>query len=133
MSTEDRLRPHPRERLASPVQRIDLAEATARLRAETHASVSGHRQVALVRHGPVSLILFAFEPDGFLKEHQTEGEVTIHVLSGTLEVTHGAEATKVGPGVLVSLAPGQPHAVRALEASSMLLTICKAPSEPAAG
>lgn len=127
MSTEDRLRTHPKERLAAPVQRIELNGALERLRAEPHAAVAGHRQVALVRRGPVSLILFDFEPGGYLKEHRTEGEVTIHVLSGRLAVTVGAEVTSVGAGELIALAPGQEHAVRALEASEMLLTVCRVP------
>ncbi|MEX2181612.1 MAG: cupin domain-containing protein [Gemmatimonadaceae bacterium] len=127
MSTDDRLRTHPKERLAAPMQRIALAEAAAQLRAEPHAPVAGHRQVALVRRGPVGLILFVFEKDGHLKEHRTEGEVTIHVLSGRLSVTVGDEEMQLGPGELVSLAPGQAHSVRALEVSEMLLSVCQTP------
>lgn len=129
MPTEDRLRPHPKDRLASPVQRISFVDAAATLRAEPHAAVSGHRQVALVRHGPVTVILFVFERDGALKEHQTEGEVTIQVLAGRLAVSVGEERLDLGPGELVSLAPGQRHAVRALEPSEMLLTVCLVPGE----
>ena len=128
MSTDARLRTHPKERLASLVQAVDLTEAAERLRAEPHAAVDGHRQLAVVRHGPVSLILFVFEADGFMKEHQAEGEVIIQVLAGRLAVTAGGEAATVGKGELVSLAPGQPHALRALEPSEMLLTICKVPA-----
>jgi quercetin dioxygenase-like cupin family protein len=125
MSTEDRLRTHPKDRLAAPVQRIDLNAAAQRLRAEAHPSVAGHRQVALVRRGPVSLILFLFEADGFLKEHRTDSEVTIQVLAGRLAVTAADELMHVGPGELIALAPGQTHSVRALEASEMLLTVCQ--------
>ena len=125
MSTDDRLRTHPKDRLAPPVQLIDLTEAAVRLRAEAHASIAGHRQLALVRRGSVSLILFAFEAEGFLKEHQAEGEVTIQVLAGRLEVTVAGEVLSIGAGQLVSLASGQSHSVRALETSDMLLTICK--------
>ena len=125
MNTEDRLRTHPKERLAPPMQRIDLSGEIAKLRAEPHGSVTGHRQLALVRRGPVSLILFAFDPDGSIKEHQAEGEVTIHVLNGRIDVIVAGETVSLGSGELVSLAPGQPHSVRASERSEMLLTICK--------
>lgn len=125
MSTEERLREHPGERLANQVQKIGLAEAIAQLRAEPHAATAGHRQVALVRHGPVSLILFLFDLDGYLKEHRTEGVVTIHVLSGWLEVTADGERTELSTGELISLAPGRPHGVRALAPSEMLLTVCR--------
>ncbi|MFA6168003.1 MAG: cupin domain-containing protein [Gemmatimonadaceae bacterium] len=125
MSTDDRLREHPKERLAAPVQRIDLQQAAALLGAEPHAPNAGHRQVALVRRGPFSLILFLFEPGGSLKEHRTEGEVTIHVLSGRLEVTAAGESHEVAGGGVMALAPGEAHAVHALEASEMLLTVCR--------
>lgn len=120
---ENRLRTHPKERLAAPMQRIDLAEAAANLRAEPHAAVAGHRQVALVRRGAVSLILFVFEVDGHLREHQANGEVTIHVLRGRLTVTVGEEAMELGAGEVVSLAPQMPHSVRATEPTDMLLTV----------
>lgn len=125
MSTDDRLRTHPRDRLAARVQHIALHEAAAQLRAEPHASVVGHRQVALVKRGPFTLILFLFEPDGLLKEHRAEGEVSIQVLTGRLEVTVASAVYQLGAGELISLAPGQPHSVRGIEASEMLLTVCQ--------
>ncbi len=124
MSTDERLRAHPRERLAAPVQRIDLPRAAALLRAEPHAPSAGHRQVTLVRRGPFSLILFLFEAGAVLKEHRTDGEVTIHVLSGRLAVTADGHSSELGAGGIVALAPGEAHEVRALEASEMLLTVC---------
>ena len=128
MSTDDRLRVHPKERLAAPASRIDLAAAAAQLRAEPHAPVAGHRQLALIKHGPLSVILFAFEKDGALKEHQADGEVVIHVLRGRLTVETEAESFVLTPGALVTLAPGQRHAVRAHEASDMLLTVARSPA-----
>lgn len=125
MTSDDRLREHPRERLAPAVRRIGLAEETTQLRAEPHPPVTGHRQVVLVRRGPVALVLFVFEVGGFLKEHRTEGEVIIQLLAGRLRVTVHDEELDVGEGEIVSLAPGQPHSVRAIEASEMLLTVCR--------
>lgn len=128
MSLDDRLRQPARERLAGLVQQFDLATVAADLRAEPHAAVSGHRQLALVRHGPLSLILFAFDAHGAIPEHRTDGEVVIHVLRGRLVVTVDGDDLDVRAGELLALAPGQPHAVRAPEASEMLLAICRNPS-----
>ena len=130
MTSEARLRPHSHGRLAVPVQRFDFAAAAAQLRAEAHASVAGHRQIALVRRGSLSVILFAFEADGFIKEHRTDGAVTIHVLAGQLDVTVDGDVLHLGRGELVALAPKQVHAVRAIEASDMLLTVCRMPAVP---
>ena len=87
-------------------------------------------QLALVRHGPLSLILFAFDADGAIPEHRTEGEVVIHVLRGRLSVTVDGEELALHGGQLLALAPGQPHGVRALEAREMLLAICRDRGEP---
>lgn len=125
MPKEDRLRTHPADRLAAAVQRIDLADAAAALRAEAHDPVSGHRQLAVVRHGPFSLILFAFDGGGFLKEHSADGEVIIQVLRGQLSVTVAADTTTLTGGQLLALAPGQRHAVRAVEETDMLLCIAR--------
>ena len=86
MSPSDRLRIHPEERLAAPVQRIDLAASARQLRSEAHAPVSGHRQIAVYRHGPVTLLHFVFDQGGIMKEHSAEGVVTIRGLSGHLVV-----------------------------------------------
>ncbi len=92
----ERLRPHPEDRLASPVQVVDLAAAAAELRAELHAPVAGHRQIAVVRHGPVTIIQFVFDEGGLLKQHRADGVVTIHVLEGRLQVIVDDDAREVG-------------------------------------
>jgi quercetin dioxygenase-like cupin family protein len=123
--TEDRLRQHPKDRLASPVQLVDLGQAAARLRSESHSPVAGHRQLTLVRHGPVTLILFVFEANGFIKEHRAEGEVIVHVLDGGLRVTADYDVHQLGPGALLAIAPGLAHSVLAEKPTEMLLTIHK--------
>ncbi|MEO8635905.1 MAG: cupin domain-containing protein [Gemmatimonadales bacterium] len=123
MNSPDRLRQHPDDRLAPPVQMFALAAVAERLRAEPHPSVAGHRQLAIVRHGPVTVILFTFEVNGQMKQHRAEGAVTIHVLTGRLEVVVEDQRLELGMGELLALAPGLPHSLRALESSDMLLTV----------
>jgi len=123
MSITDRLRPHPQERFSSPAQVLDLARAAQELRSEPHPAVEGHRQIALFRRGPVTLVQFVFEPGGVLPEHSAEGVVTINVLAGRLVVVVEEEAHRLGPGQMVALAPGVSHTVRAEVASEMLLTV----------
>lgn len=120
-----RLRTHPKDRLGESVSKIDLVGAAAALRAEPHAPIAGHRQIVLVRRGPVSLILFAFEPHGVLKEHRADGEVVIQTLTGRLEVTAGGDLIALEAGQALSLAPGEAHSVHAPEVSDMLLTVCR--------
>ncbi len=125
MPDSKRLRPHPRERFATPVMALDLEEATAALRREPHAAVAGHRQVVLFRNGPVSLVLFAFDAGGFLKEHRTDAVVIIQALTGQLRIEAAGDRHEVRPNQLLALAPGVVHSVQAAEPSDMLLTITK--------
>ncbi len=123
MNSPDRLRPHPDDRLAPPVQMFDLAAVAGRLRAEPHPAVAGHRQLAIVRHGPVTVILFTFEVNGQMKEHGAEGAVTIQVLAGRMQVVVQDEPHDLRAGQLLALAPGLLHSLSALEPSEMLLTV----------
>ena len=126
MSTDDRLRPHPHDRLSEAVHRIDLAQAVRDLRKEPLAATDGHRQITLVRDGAVSLILFAFEPGATLKEHRAPGVIIIHTLSGRLQVSAGDATHDLPAGTVLALGPGAPHAVHAVERSDMLLTVSRA-------
>jgi quercetin dioxygenase-like cupin family protein len=108
---------------------VSLAATAAQLRAEPHAPVAGHRQIAVFRHGPVTMLQFVFEAGGLLKEHQADGVVTIHALSGRLMVIADEQPHELGAGELVALAPAVMHSVRALEPSEMLLTVHRIPAE----
>ena len=123
MNESTRLRPHPHERLSSPAQQVDLGQAAALLRTEKHAAVSGHRQVTVLRDGPITVLLFLFEAGGTMKQHQAPGVVTIHVITGRLDVVLPDATHGVSTGQILSLAPGVPHSVTATEPSEMLLTV----------
>jgi quercetin dioxygenase-like cupin family protein len=120
---EERLRPAPVDRFAGDSHVFDLGESLSALRAEENEPRLGHRQMTLFHRSPVAHVLFAFEPDGHLKEHSTNGSVTIHVLEGRLLVNADGHAHELGPGRVLILNPQVAHDVRALEASAMLLTV----------
>jgi quercetin dioxygenase-like cupin family protein len=132
MPSDARLRPHPGDRFAAPVHLVDLGAAAARLRAEPHDAIGGHRQIALFRRGPVTLVLFTFEAGAHLKEHRTDGVVTIQLLGGSLEVTCDGRTHQLSPGQVVALSPGVLHEIRAHSPSEMLLTVHQSPEEPGA-
>jgi quercetin dioxygenase-like cupin family protein len=125
MPSSERLRQHPQDRLAAPAQLVDLAAAAIQLEAEPHDAIAGHRQIAVFRHGPVTALLFVFQPEGLLKEHQAPGVVTVHCLAGRLVVTADDSDVELAAGQLLALAPGLKHSVRARVASRMLVTVYK--------
>ncbi|MEO5824416.1 MAG: cupin domain-containing protein [Gemmatimonadales bacterium] len=123
MPESTRLRTHPQQRFDASAHLLDLGAIAESLRAEHHDAVSGHRQIAIYKHGQATIVLYAFEAGGEMAAHDTEGVVTIHVLNGELSVTVGTTTHDVGSGQVLALAPGVRHSVRASEPGEMLLTV----------
>lgn len=124
MNESDRLRPSPQQRFAPSVQLFDLSAAASQLRAEPLGPRNGHRQVALDRHGPMTLVLFTFEQGGLFKDHQVPGMATLMLTRGYVRVTTEDGDHELRPGQVLTIGPGVVHSVQAPEASEMLLTVC---------
>jgi quercetin dioxygenase-like cupin family protein len=122
--SDERLRPHPSNRLAGAVVPLNLPDVARTLRAEPHPAKDGHRQTGLIHRGQLRILLFTFETGGRLPEHRAPGHVVIHCLRGELDVEAGGTRHRLGPGEVLVVDPAVPHAVEALSESDMLLTIC---------
>lgn len=122
-ASEERLRPRPSDRFAGAEHVLDLSAFLRALRAEPRPAGSGHRQIALLHHGPVRLVLFAFDAGGHMPEHRAPGWITIHVLRGSLTVKTAEAQHALAAGQVLSLAPGVAHDVDATEEADMLLGV----------
>ena len=80
---------------------------------------------------PARVVLFGFAAGQELTEHASPARALVQILSGRCDWTIGGEKRTLGPGDLLHLPPGLPHAVRALEPFSMLLTLIREPTPPA--
>jgi quercetin dioxygenase-like cupin family protein len=118
-----RRRPRPSDRFAGAEHVLDLTAALRALRAEPQSGADGHQQIALLHHGPVRLVLFAFEAGGRMREHRAPGWITIHVLRGSLDVRTPGAQHALGEGQILALAPDVPHELKATEEADMLLGV----------
>lgn len=84
---------------------------------------------AVITAGALRMTLFHFAAGQELSEHTSKARALVQILSGTCEFKVGTTVHTLKPGDLLHLPPDAPHAVRAPEAFSMLLTQV---SEPAA-
>ena len=111
---------------AGSVGVLHLSEAT-------QFSDSGIVSRTLLSAGPTRVVLFGFAAGQELTEHASPARALVQILSGRCEWTLAGEKRTLGAGDLLHLPPGAPHAVRALEPFSMLLTLVRdpAPSAPA--
>jgi quercetin dioxygenase-like cupin family protein len=81
------------------------------------------RTIAKAKGGSVTL--FAFDAGQELSEHTAPFDAFVQVLDGAVELTIGGEKVVARPGETVRMPAGIPHAVRAVEAFKMLLTMVR--------
>ena len=125
MSDQDaeRLREHPRQRFAPSERVIDLEEVFEALVDEPHEAIDGHRQIAIDREGPLTMVAFHFQAGATLPNHLVEGAVTLQVLEGRLEVSTPEHEFYIDGGQILALDPGVPHDVKARRESKMMMTV----------
>jgi quercetin dioxygenase-like cupin family protein len=88
------------------------------------------------RAGPVVMfstpeargVLIDLAPGAELGEHRVRERAIIHVLAGGIVVTCDGETTACDSGTLVLLEPHEPHAVRALDQTRLLLILAPWPA-----
>lgn len=86
-------------------------------------ALPGSASSALFKASDLEVIRLVLRRGEGLPLHAVPGEVVVHCLEGVLQVDAvGSEAT-LRPGQLLFLAGGTPHAVRAVDDASGLLTI----------
>ena len=81
------------------------------------------RTIAKAKGGSVTL--FAFDAGQELSEHTAPFDAFVQVLDGAVELTIGGEKVLARRGETVRMPAGIPHAVRAVEAFKMLLTMVR--------
>lgn len=75
----------------------------------------------------LKLVLFSFAAGEELSEHTSSLPAVIQILDGRARLTLGGETVEAGPGALVYMEPRLTHAVKAVTALKMLLTLVKTP------
>ena len=125
--SDERLRPPPAQRFSGAERAIDLNATLQALRAEPRLASNGHRQIALLHHGAVRLVLYAFDQGGLIPQHSAPGWVTIHVLRGGIRVTTPVKSYTLEAGSLLALDPEVPHDVEATSEAEMLLGVYPIP------
>jgi quercetin dioxygenase-like cupin family protein len=105
-----------------PVLGFDLPRVLWQLRHERTSS--GNRTaMTLVKHRDFRLVLVVMKPDACLARHRVRGTVLIQVLSGKIRIGILGEHLGASAGQVISLDPNLSHEVRAVEDTSLLITI----------
>ena len=97
---------------------------------ETQFAAHGIVSRTLMKTSTARVVLFGFAVGQELTEHTSPQHAMVQVLSGECEWTLGGQVRTLKAGELLYMPPNLPHAVRATQQFSMLLTLFKN-AEPA--
>ena len=101
---------------------FDLQAEIHRLQAETTWN-TGQNARTLIKYDDFRVVLIALAAKTRLPEHKAEGRISVHVLSGHIQLRASGRTFSLRPGGLLAIDQGVPHDVVALEESALLLTI----------
>jgi quercetin dioxygenase-like cupin family protein len=100
------------------------------LAAETQYAPNGVVSRTLLRTENMRMVLFGFAPGQELTEHTSTQHALIQILSGACEFSLAGKPRELKAGDLLYMPPNVPHAVKATEQFSMLLTLFKPATAP---
>lgn len=90
---------------------------------ETRYVPNGIASRVVAAEGDTRLVLFGFDAGAELTEHTTTRRALVQILSGVCEFSLAGTPHLVRAGDILHLPPNLPHALRAVEKFSMLLTL----------
>lgn len=99
---------------AKPGETIHLALGPALANAKTST---------LFKTADLEVIRLVVPAGKSIPTHKAPGEITVHCLEGRVKFTAAGQTQDLAAGQLLYLAAGQPHAVQAIEHSSLLVTM----------
>jgi len=92
---------------------------------ETQFAPNGIVSRTLMRAPTARVVLFGFSEGQELTEHTSTQHALIQILSGECEFSLSGKAHQLKAGDFLYLPPNAPHAVKATQQFSMLLTLFK--------
>jgi quercetin dioxygenase-like cupin family protein len=90
-------------------------------------AIAGARTTALLKAAQLEVMRVVLLAGRGLPEHAVPGECTLLGIEGTAELRLRDRRLLLRAGDFIHLAANEPHAVHAVEDTSLLLTICLAP------
>jgi quercetin dioxygenase-like cupin family protein len=81
------------------------------------------RTEAIVKSSSFEAVRLVVHAGRVIPTHKVPGQITLHCLEGRVELGIDDSSLELGPNEWVYLDGGEPHSVRGIEDSSLLLTI----------
>lgn len=111
-------------KLDQPMMAFAIAEEISKIKADQRSPNQGKRSAVLAKNEHVSIVLAVLSMGEALHEHETEGQITVTVVQGTIRFNALNERVRLSAGGLLTLRPGIRHSVEALEDCAFVITVC---------
>lgn len=107
---------------ANPFVEFDLQAEVQTLKTAAAWS-TGRSARTLIKHDELRVVLMALAADARMQEHKAVGRISIHVLSGHIEIRTTGRTFALRAGGLLALDQGLVHDVHALDESAFVITM----------
>lgn len=87
------------------------------------AALASAQTNTIVRTADVEVIRLIVPSGKEIREHKAKGDIIVQCLEGTVAFTFSCKTEKLRAGDLLFLGIGEPHSVKGIEDSSILLTV----------
>ncbi len=97
--------------------------------AHSKTSVSERVVTTIIKSRTIRVLDIQLPAGEEIAEHKAPGEITVHCTTGEVEFTTMGKTKRLKAGHLLCLPASELHAVKAVENSSVLVTISMPPNE----
>jgi quercetin dioxygenase-like cupin family protein len=87
------------------------------------SALASAQTTTLIRTSDVEVIRLIVPTGKEIQEHKAKGDIVVHCLEGTVAFTFSGKTQNLRSGDLLFLGAGEPHSVKGIEDSSLLLTV----------
>jgi len=120
-STE--LRPKGERVMDAPVVPIDVPDFLRQIKTEPAWENSDRNAMTVYKTDAMRIVLIALHKDALLKEHTTNGVISVQVLDGEINFSTEGKTHNLTKGKMIALHRNVAHEVSAVEESVFLLTV----------
>jgi quercetin dioxygenase-like cupin family protein len=108
--------------MADPLMEFELPAEVHKLHTEKTWS-TGQNARTLIKYDDLRVVLTALRENMRIPEHKTNGRISVHELSGHIQLRASGQTFSLRPGGVLALNHGIPHDIEAVEESAFRLTI----------
>ena len=105
---------------------LDVEHESKAILEAARSAGTGHAAKTLVKDGPLRVVILGFTAGSALREHDSDGPVSIQALSGGVAVAIEDRLERLEPGKVLVMDASISHSVVASGDAVLLLTIARA-------